>query len=156
MILKMGRLAYSADVRATRLERSIPEMIDSAILTALTPVRNTVDELTARVTACESRQGETPEVSALKAEIAELKKDVAYLKATDFTTLMRGADDKDIPETSGIPPTTPGDVQKDDAGHAESETETDEEQVAVHDKVLSESQEDIIFRDLPNLVEMVV
>uniref|UniRef100_M1DYS6 Putative plant transposon protein domain-containing protein n=1 Tax=Solanum tuberosum TaxID=4113 RepID=M1DYS6_SOLTU len=46
--------------------------------------------------------------------------------------------------------------QKDDAGHADSETEIDKEQVAVHDKVLSESQEDIIFRDLPNLVEMVM
>uniref|UniRef100_M1DLQ8 Polyprotein protein n=1 Tax=Solanum tuberosum TaxID=4113 RepID=M1DLQ8_SOLTU len=69
---------------------------------------------------------------------------------------MWGADDTDIPETYGIPLTTTGDVQKDDAGHAESKTEIDEEQVVVHDKVLSESQEDIIFRDLPNLVEMVV
>uniref|UniRef100_M1DZ18 Polyprotein protein n=1 Tax=Solanum tuberosum TaxID=4113 RepID=M1DZ18_SOLTU len=69
---------------------------------------------------------------------------------------MRGADDKDIPETSGIPLTTPRDVQKDDVGDVESEIETDEEQVAMHDKVLSESQEDIIFRDLPNLVETVV
>uniref|UniRef100_M1DXU1 Putative plant transposon protein domain-containing protein n=1 Tax=Solanum tuberosum TaxID=4113 RepID=M1DXU1_SOLTU len=65
MILKMGRLAYPTDVRATRLERSVQEMIDSAILIALTPVRNTVDELTTRVTACESGQGETPKVSAL-------------------------------------------------------------------------------------------
>uniref|UniRef100_M1DKW1 Late blight resistance protein n=1 Tax=Solanum tuberosum TaxID=4113 RepID=M1DKW1_SOLTU len=129
MILKIGRLAYSADVRATRLERSVLEMINSAILIALTPVRNTVDELTARVTACESRQGETPEVLALKVEIGELKKDIAYLKATNFTTLMRVADDTDISKTYGIPPTTIGDVQKDDPGHA---------------------------KDLPNLVEIVV
>uniref|UniRef100_M1DFR8 Polyprotein protein n=1 Tax=Solanum tuberosum TaxID=4113 RepID=M1DFR8_SOLTU len=41
-------------------------------------------------------------------------------------------------------------------GHAESETETDEEQIAVRDEVVSESQEDNIFRDLLNLMEMVV
>uniref|UniRef100_M1DC98 Polyprotein protein n=1 Tax=Solanum tuberosum TaxID=4113 RepID=M1DC98_SOLTU len=122
--------AYSADVKDTRLERSVPEKIDSAILTTLAPIRNTIDELTARVTACESRQGETPEVSTLKAKIVKLKKDIAHLKATHFTALMRGADDKYIPETSGISPTTPGDVQKDDAGNAESDIETDEEQSA--------------------------
>ncbi|KAG5576752.1 hypothetical protein H5410_056886 [Solanum commersonii] len=144
------------DVRATRLERSIPRMIDSAILTELAPLRTTIDHLPARVTACESRQGETPEVSALKAKIAKLKKDVAYLKATDFTTLMQGEDDRGAPETSGIPPVTTRDVQRDDARHAELETETNEEQLALHDEVVSESQEDNIFRDLPNLVEMVV
>uniref|UniRef100_M1DTM1 Putative plant transposon protein domain-containing protein n=1 Tax=Solanum tuberosum TaxID=4113 RepID=M1DTM1_SOLTU len=135
VILKMGWLAYSADVKVTRLERFIPEMIDSAILTALTPVRNTVDELTARVTACESIHGETPKVLALKAEIAELKKDVAYLN----TRLMRGADDTDILETYGIPSTTTRDVQKDDASHTKLETETDEEQVAVNDKSVTQT-----------------
>uniref|UniRef100_M1DZP0 Polyprotein protein n=1 Tax=Solanum tuberosum TaxID=4113 RepID=M1DZP0_SOLTU len=103
-----------------------------------------------RVTACESIQGETPKVSALKGEIAELKKDVAYLKAIDFTTLMRGADDTDIPETSGIPLTTPGDVQKDDAGHAESETETDEEKVAVHDKSATQTVPDELPTTAPS------
>uniref|UniRef100_M1DXL3 Polyprotein protein n=1 Tax=Solanum tuberosum TaxID=4113 RepID=M1DXL3_SOLTU len=102
-------------------------MIDSAILTALTPLRTTVADLTARVTSCESRQGETPEVSTLKAKIAELKKDVAYLKATDLTTVMQGVDDRDAPETSGIPSATTGKVQRDNAGHAESGIETDEE-----------------------------
>ncbi|XP_015167114.1 MICOS complex subunit MIC60-like [Solanum tuberosum] len=156
MILKMGQLAYSADVGVSRLERSIPGMIENAILIALTPLRNTVDDLTARVTACESRHGETPEVSTLKAEITELKKDVAYLKATDFTTLMQGVDEKDTPETSRIPPATTGDVQRDDAWNGESETETNEERIAVRDEVVRESHDDSIFRDLPNLVEMVV
>uniref|UniRef100_M1DIL9 Polyprotein protein n=1 Tax=Solanum tuberosum TaxID=4113 RepID=M1DIL9_SOLTU len=143
-------------MRSTRLERSVPEMINSAILTALTPIRTTVDDLNARVTACENRQGETPEISALKAEITELKMDVAYLKATDFTALMRGADDKDTPNFSGTPPATMGDMQRDNAGYAESEMENDEEQIAVYDEVVRENQEDIIFRDLLNLEDMVV
>uniref|UniRef100_M1DYS0 Polyprotein protein n=1 Tax=Solanum tuberosum TaxID=4113 RepID=M1DYS0_SOLTU len=82
--------------------------------------------------------------------------DVAYLKATNFTALMRGADDKDTPNISGTPLATMGYMKRDEAGHAESEMETDEEQIAVHDEVVPESQEDIIFRDLLNLEEMVV
>ncbi|KAG5631030.1 hypothetical protein H5410_002747 [Solanum commersonii] len=81
---------------------------------------------------------------------------VAYLKATNFTTLMGGANDKDTPNIFGTPPATMGDMQRDAAGHTESEMEIDEEQIAVHEEVVRESQEDIIFRDLPNLEEMVV
>ena len=137
----MGNLAYSADVRATRLERSIHGMIESAILAALTSLRGSIDDLATRVASCESRQGETSEVLALKAEVADLRKDVDYLKTTNFGLLIRGADDKDFPETSGIPPATTGDVQRGGTAYDDSDAEIDEELIAVHEEEMMESRE---------------
>ncbi|KAG5584896.1 hypothetical protein H5410_045330 [Solanum commersonii] len=137
MILKIRQLAYSADVRTTRLERSIPGMIDSPILAALTPLKDSVDDLATRVTACESRQGETSE-------------------STDFTLLMLGIDDEDAPETSGIPPATIGDVQKGGTTYKESDAEIDEELISVHKEEMMESREQSIFRDLSDLVGMIM
>uniref|UniRef100_M1DEU7 Putative plant transposon protein domain-containing protein n=1 Tax=Solanum tuberosum TaxID=4113 RepID=M1DEU7_SOLTU len=126
IIPKMGQLAYSADVRATRLERSVPEMIDKAILAALTPLHTYVDTLIVRVIAFDSRQGEASET----------------------------AEDRVAPETSGIPPATTGDVHGDGTSHAESDAETDEELISVHAKEIQE--EESIFGNLPNLVETIV
>ncbi|KAG5611388.1 hypothetical protein H5410_022669 [Solanum commersonii] len=100
MILKMGHLAHSTDVRGTRLERDIPLIIEA---------------------------GEASEVTALKAKVEDLRKDVDYLNSTDFTSLLEATDDVDAPSTFKIPPATTGDVHKDDAAVDESDAETDEE-----------------------------
>uniref|UniRef100_M1DGP5 Putative plant transposon protein domain-containing protein n=1 Tax=Solanum tuberosum TaxID=4113 RepID=M1DGP5_SOLTU len=114
MILKIGQLAYSADVRATRLEKSVPGMINRGILATLTPLQTVIDALTVIVISCESKQGEASELAALKAEIG------------------------------------------DGAAHAESDEETDEELISMDAEETQESRDEGIFRDLPDLVEMVV
>ncbi|KAG5606290.1 hypothetical protein H5410_027782 [Solanum commersonii] len=129
-------------------ERSIPLMIEVAILAAMIPLQTSIDTFTMRVKACESRYGETSEISALKAKVPEFRKDVDYLKSTDFTLLLEAVDNLDAPKTLEIPSATAGDVPRDKTIFDESDAETDEEQIAIRDKS--------IYRDLPNLGEMII
>ncbi|XP_049391521.1 uncharacterized protein LOC125855914 [Solanum stenotomum] len=140
MIMKIGHLADSADVRATRLERDVQFMIEAGILASLTPLQTSIDTFTMRVEACDSGKGETSKVTAFETKVADLRKDVDYLKSTDFTSLLEAADDLVSPETSEIPLTTTGDVQRDEAAVDESDAKTDEDKI--------ERQEESIYEDL--------
>jgi len=52
----MGQLAYSAHKHASRLEATIPGMIERALTDVVTPLSLTIDALTARIAVCEHDQ----------------------------------------------------------------------------------------------------
>ncbi|KAG5615782.1 hypothetical protein H5410_015606 [Solanum commersonii] len=153
MLLNMGHLAYSADVRASRLEVEVPWMIERAISAVLTPLQTFIDALTVREETCESRHEITTEVITLKAEFSKLRKDVDHLQSTNFTSLFESVEAPDAPgsdvlASSDMPPATTRDETMEDVAAAESEKETDKKQVDV--------QKATIYGNLPNLEETIV
>uniref|UniRef100_M1DD57 'chromo' domain containing protein n=1 Tax=Solanum tuberosum TaxID=4113 RepID=M1DD57_SOLTU len=115
------------------VEAEVPWMIERAILSALTPLRTSINSLTARVEICEIGQGVTTEVTALKTEVFESRNDVDHLKSTYFTSLFESAEvpdvpGADVPTSSDMPLATTGDETMEDVAAADSEAEIYEEQ----------------------------
>lgn len=73
-LVGIKNLAHSTDMRASRLEPTIPLMIESVFSANLTPIRADIDSLTESSMVCEKDPGDTQEVTALKAAILEFKK----------------------------------------------------------------------------------
>lgn len=108
----MGQLAHSTDVRATWLERSIPWMIEDAIMARLTSLQASIDDLTSRVIDCEKRQRKASKITTSNIDVSVFMKDMDDLKSTDFTSLLEAAHDLDFLKTLDIPPTTMWDAHK--------------------------------------------
>ncbi|KAG5631580.1 hypothetical protein H5410_003297 [Solanum commersonii] len=97
---------------------------------------------------CESRQRAPSDVITLKVEVADLRKDVDYLKSIDFTSLYKASDDMDASTSSEMPLATTGNIPMVDVVAVELEAETDGEQLEVH--------EETIYTDLQDLEEMII
>ncbi|KAG5580420.1 hypothetical protein H5410_051047 [Solanum commersonii] len=116
--------------RASRLEATISRMIERAFTAVVTPLSVSIQALVARITVCEQGKGATKEVMTLKAEIAELRKDVDQLKSTDMYMIFGTMEILDMPTNMDISlATTRDEVRVEEMVAAESEVETDEEQL---------------------------
>jgi len=68
-ILQIGYLAHSADVRASRIKSIVPGMIESALTTVVTPLRESIAALMTRIEVSEGGKGATHALTALKAQL---------------------------------------------------------------------------------------
>ncbi|KAK4709721.1 hypothetical protein R3W88_004234 [Solanum pinnatisectum] len=107
-----------------------------------------LNALIVRVVTCEQIRGATEEVTTLKADIIELRKDVDQLKSTDMSMLFGTVEildmpSADIPACSDVPLATTVDETRVDDAPAELEAETDEEHLGV--------REETIYYDLVDL-----
>ncbi|KAG5585327.1 hypothetical protein H5410_045761 [Solanum commersonii] len=107
------KLVHSADRRASRIEATIPSMIKRGLVAAVTPLSADIDALATRLEVCEKGQGDTEEVTTLKATIAALRRDKDQLNSTDMSMIFG---------TVEIP-----DIRTEKVAAAKSKDETDKE-----------------------------
>uniref|UniRef100_M1DZP8 Polyprotein protein n=1 Tax=Solanum tuberosum TaxID=4113 RepID=M1DZP8_SOLTU len=101
--------AHSTDRRASRLEATVPGMIERTLIVVVTPYSVSIDTLAARIAVCERGHGATDEVTALKPAIAELIKDVDQLNSTVMSMIFGTVDIPNMLADSDVPPSTTGD-----------------------------------------------
>lgn len=80
------------------MKKSVPKMIERVIAAALTSLQALVNALALRVTTCKTRQKRSTDFSSLQVDVANLQKNIDYLKSIDFNDMMRIAVDKDAHE----------------------------------------------------------
>ncbi|XP_049364616.1 uncharacterized protein LOC125829443 [Solanum verrucosum] len=145
----MGKLAHSADRRASRLEVTIPGMIERALADVVAPLRSTIDALVAKLAVCECSQGATEEVTALKASMTAPRRDVDQLKSIDMSMIFGTMEISDMSVDPNMHLATTGDeVRVAEVIATVSDVETDEELLSVVEeasyKGLTEVEEAII------------
>ncbi|XP_049406436.1 uncharacterized protein LOC125870126 [Solanum stenotomum] len=106
VILQMGHLAYMANRCRSKLEATVPGMIQRALTAVVKPFREPIDAFAARIEVCEKGQGATSEMTAQKATISKLRKDVDHLKSTYTLIIFGTVEIPTMPTDSDVPPAT--------------------------------------------------
>jgi len=135
----MGKLVHSADRRAYKLESTVCGMIERVLTASVTPLSVSIDTLAARIAVCEQGQGAIDEVTDLMAAIVKLRKDVDQMKSTYMSMIFGTVDIPDMPADMEVPLATIGEeVRAEGVVAAESEVETDKEQLSVDEEATYE------------------
>ncbi|XP_049397416.1 uncharacterized protein LOC125861599 [Solanum stenotomum] len=110
-------------------------MIQTTLADVVAP-SSTIDALTVMKVVCQRGQGATEEVTALKATITELRRNVDQLESTDISMLFGMVEIPDVPVEPNIPPVTTRDVVRaDEVSDPEFEAEMDEEILGVAEEM---------------------
>lgn len=112
MVLSMGHMSHLANVRATQSEISVPWMNQTTMLHD--PLQTSIDKFTMRVMTCERQHKEFFELTALILKVADMRKDVHYLRSADFTSIFQAVEIEVNQAISDTPTTKTKDTQMDD------------------------------------------
>ena len=129
----MGSLSKYAEIRTTKLEKLVIEMLEGVISSSLTPIQSSFHALSLSVISYVTKQKRPSEKVSLQPNVCKFADRSRISELVDFDALMRTVADKDAPE---------------EAETADIDVETDDYRETTREEFTPTQEENHIFGNL--------